>query len=82
LTQKTLKVPRITTYDLLGDESLKALLVHTMKTSITPYQRYLVDGMLPAEPTEAKAFKRNEEKYTLVDGKLFRHGYTHPSSLM
>jgi len=77
MTQETLKVPRITTYGLLGDDSLEVLQVDTTETWITPYQRYLADGLLPAEPTEAKAVKRNAGKYTLIDGKLFYHGYTH-----
>jgi len=45
---------------------------------MTPYQRYLGDGMLLVEPAEAKAVKRNAGRYTLADRKLFRHGYTHP----
>jgi len=78
LTQETLKVPSVTTYGLLGDEFLEVLQVDTIVTWITPYQRYLTDGLLLAEPTEAKAVKRNVGMYTLIDGKLFRHGYTHP----
>jgi len=27
---------------------------------------------------EAKIVKRNERRYTLIDGNIFRHGYTHP----
>jgi len=77
LTQETLEVPRITTYDVVEDDPLEVLQVNVVETWITPYQRYLADGLLPAEPTEAKAIKRNAGKYTLVDGKLFRHGYTH-----
>jgi len=42
---------------------------------MTPYRRYLVDGILLLEPTEAKVVK----KYTLIDWDLFRHGYTHPT---
>ncbi|XP_068463107.1 uncharacterized protein [Phaseolus vulgaris] len=45
---------------------------------MTPYQYYLADGMLLVEPTEARVVKRNTGRYTPVDGKLFRHGYTHP----
>ena len=45
---------------------------------MTPYQRYLADGILPLEPTEARKIKKNLNKYTLIDGKLFRHGFTHP----
>jgi len=78
MTQETLKVPRITTYGLLGDESLEVLQVDTTETWITPYQCYLADGLLPVEPTEAKVVKMNARKYTLIDGKLFHHGYTHP----
>jgi len=45
---------------------------------MTPYRRYLAAGLLPAEPTEAKIIKKNADKYTSVDGNLFRHGYNHP----
>jgi len=76
--QETLKVPKINTYGLSGEESLEVLQVDAVETWMTPYQCYLADGMLPVEPAEAKAIKRNTRSYTLVDGKLFRHGYTHP----
>ena len=44
---------------------------------MTPYQHYLADGILPLEPREARKIKKNSSKYTLIDGKLFRHGFTH-----
>jgi len=44
---------------------------------MTPYRHYLVDGILPLESTEARVIKKNLSRYTLVDGNLFRHGYTH-----
>ena len=78
MTQETLKVPKITTYGSLRDEFLKVLQVDTKQTWITPYEHYLADGLLPVEPMEAKMVKRNARQYTLVDGKIFRHGYTHP----
>jgi len=43
-----------------------------------PYKRYLTDGILSLEPTEARKIKKNSTKYTLIDGELFRHGFTHP----
>jgi len=46
---------------------------------MTPYRRYLADGVLLAEPEEGKKVKRNATRYTPVDGVLFRHGFTHPS---
>jgi len=45
---------------------------------MTPYQCYLADGVLPLEPTEVRKIKKYSSKYTLIDGKLFRHGFTHP----
>ena len=45
---------------------------------MTPYRHYLSDGVLPLEPTEARVVKKNSSRYTLVDGNLFIHGYTHP----
>ena len=45
---------------------------------MTPYGRYLVDGLLPLEPTKARVVKKKVNRYTLVDGKLFRHDYAHP----
>jgi len=77
MIQETLKVPRITTHGLLGDEFLEVLQVDTAETWITLYKCYLTDGLLPAKPTEANIFKGNAGWYTLIDGNLFRHGYTH-----
>jgi len=45
---------------------------------MTPNQRYLADEIIPLELTEARKIKKNLSKYTLIDGKLFRHGFTHP----
>jgi len=78
MIQETLKVPRITTYGLLGDEFLGVMQVDTIANWITPYKRYLANGLLQDEPMEAKIFKRNAGRYTLIDGNLFRHNYTHP----
>ena len=45
---------------------------------MTPYKRYMADGILPLEPTEARKINKNSTKYTLIDEELFRHGFTHP----
>jgi len=78
LTQEPLRVPKISAYNLLGGGSSDVCLVNIGETWMTPYRHYLANGLLPQEPTEAKIFKKNTCKYTLVDGKLFRHGYNHP----
>jgi len=44
---------------------------------MTPYNRYLANGILPLKHTEARKIKKNLTKYTLIDGELFRHGFTH-----
>jgi len=46
-------------------------------TWMTPYKCYLADGILPVEPEEGKKIKKNSAKYTLLDGELFRHSFTH-----
>jgi len=45
---------------------------------MTPYRWYLADVILLVQLEEGKKIKRNSAKYTLVDGELFRHGFTHP----
>ena len=45
---------------------------------MTTYKRYLANGILPLEPTEARKIKKNSTKYTLVDEELFKHRFTHP----
>ncbi|XP_068474796.1 uncharacterized protein [Phaseolus vulgaris] len=77
LTQETLKTPRISAYPVFGEESLQVCLVERGETWMTPYKRYLADGILPLEPTEARKIKKNLSKYTFIDGELFRHGFAH-----
>jgi len=59
-------------------ESLDVIRFDIGETWMTPYRRYLADGMLLTEPAKAKTIKKNATMYTLIDGKLFKHGYTHP----
>ena len=79
LAQETLKTPRISTYALPGEESMQVCLVEGGETWMTPYRRYLADGILPLELVETRVDKKNSSRYTLIDGNLFRHGFTHPS---
>jgi len=78
LSQETLKTPIISTYLVSREKSLHVFLVEGDETWMTPYKHYLADGILPLEPTEARKIKKNLSKYTLIDEKLFRHGFTHP----
>ena len=78
LTHETLKTPRISIYPVVGEIGSQVHQVESGETWITAYQRYLADNVLPLEPADARKVKKNSSKYTLIDGKLFRHGFTHP----
>ncbi|XP_068474966.1 uncharacterized protein [Phaseolus vulgaris] len=80
LSQETVRAPCISTYVASPDEEkgVQVCALEEGDTWMTPYRRYLADGILPAEPEEGKKTKRNAARYTLVDGILFRHGFTHP----
>jgi len=65
-------------YPDVGERSSQVYQIETEETWMTPHQRYLAYEILPLEPTEARKIKKNLSKYTLIDGKLFRHGFTHP----
>ena len=74
------KTPHISTYADTpeGGRHAQICALAVGDTWMTPYRRYLADGALPAESEEGKKVKRNAARYTLVDGVLFRHGFTHP----
>ena len=57
LTQETLKTHRISTYALSGEGLMQVCLVEGGKTWMTPYQRYLEDGILPNKTSSTKCFK-------------------------
>ena len=78
LTQETLRAPRMRARPMRSDEVMEVGATGRADTWITPYQRYLADGVLPLEPTEAKRIKKSSSKFTLIDGNLFRFGFTHP----
>jgi len=78
LTHETLRVSKISFYGLSGEESLEVLQLAVVETWMMPYQRYLTNGILPLEHVEARVVKRNAGRYTLMDEKRFRHGYSHP----
>jgi len=78
VTQETLRTPSVSAYPVVEGEPMQICIVEEGDTWMTPYRRYLADGILSLESAEAKKIKRNSSKYTLVDGDLFRHGFTHP----
>jgi len=49
-----------------------------MDTWMTPYVLYLANSILPTDVDRAKVIRRNARRYTMIDGHLFRNGYSHP----
>ncbi|GMH25591.1 hypothetical protein Nepgr_027434 [Nepenthes gracilis] len=47
-------------------------------TWMTAYLRYLADGILPEDPVEAKKVKKTAGWYAIVDGRLYRRGFSTP----
>ncbi|XP_068503908.1 uncharacterized protein [Phaseolus vulgaris] len=78
LTQETMKTPRISRYPVAGEIEPQVHQVESGETWMKAYQRYLADEVLPLDSAEAQKIKKNSSKYTLIDGKLFRHRFTHP----
>ena len=80
LTQEMARGPSISVYSTSPREGdfMQVCTLEEGDTWMTPYRRYLADGILPAEPEESKKVKRNSARYTLVDGMLLSHGFTHP----
>ena len=78
LSQETLRMPRVRAHPVGEIKMTQVCAVHEPDTWITPYQRYMTDGVLPMDPTEARKVKKNSNKFTLIDGELYRFGFTHP----
>ena len=72
-----MKTPRISRYPIVGVVMSQVHHVEEGATWMTTYQHYLTDEILPLDPAEARKVKKNSSKYTLIDGRLFMHGFTH-----
>ena len=78
LTQETLRTPRVRVRTAEEVRTTQVCAIHEPDTWITPYQRYLADGVLLMDSTEARMMKKSSSKFTLIDGELYRFGFTHP----
>ncbi|XP_068461636.1 uncharacterized protein [Phaseolus vulgaris] len=54
LSQETLRTPRVRAHPVGEAKMTQVCAVHEPDTWITPYQRYMADGVLPMDPTEAR----------------------------
>ncbi|XP_068466339.1 uncharacterized protein [Phaseolus vulgaris] len=68
LSQETLRTPRIRAFPVGEIKMTQVCAVHELDTWITPYQRYMADGVLPMDPTEARKSGTHETPFSLVYG--------------
>jgi len=61
LIQDTTRAPSISTYVTSpeGEKGVHVCALEEGDTWMTPYRRYIADGILPAEPGEGKKIKKN-----------------------
>ena len=69
MTQETLKTPRVRAHPAGVTKMTQVCAIHDPDTWITPYQRYMVDGVLPMDSTEARKINKNSSRFTLIDGE-------------
>jgi hypothetical protein len=43
-----------------------------------PIKEYIEEGKLSDDPTEAKTIKRRACKHTIIEGRLFKRGFSTP----
>ena len=65
LTQGTVRTPSVSIYPISpgGKDPMQVCILEEGDTWMTPYRRYLVDGILPVEPEEGKKIKRNFARF-------------------
>ncbi|XP_068492117.1 uncharacterized protein [Phaseolus vulgaris] len=70
LSQDTARAPCISTYAASPEEGkgVQVCALEEGDTWMTPYRRYLADGILPAEPEEGKKIKRNATRLEKAKG--------------
>jgi len=78
LTQETLRTSRVRARPAEEVKTMQVCAIHEPDTWITPYQHYMADGVLPMDSTEARKIKKSSSKFILINGELYRFGFTHP----
>jgi len=72
--RETLISPRVDTR-----EKYQIMEVQMIEESwMTPLKSYLADDQLPEDADEARRIKKSSSRYTLIDGNLFRYGFSRP----
>jgi len=74
--KETLTLPRVDSSSEIRIMSLNR--ISQSESWINPIRSYIADGTLPDNAEEAQRVKRSSSHYTLVDGHLFRLGFSRP----
>ncbi|GMH04408.1 hypothetical protein Nepgr_006247 [Nepenthes gracilis] len=62
----------------IEDPEPKVMQVSSANNWMTPYLGYLSNGTLPEDINEAKRVKKMAGWYTIMDGQLYRRGFSAP----
>ncbi len=52
--------------------------VNSEASWMTPFMEYLKNDILPKAPEEAKRVKMRAARFVIIDGALYRRGYSEP----
>ena len=68
----------LSTPSITEPEQEDVCMINSEPTWMTPIIRYLETGILPKERTKAKKLMYQIPRYTVVEGRLYRRGYSMP----
>ena len=74
--KETLTTPRVNSSS--GFEVMTLGSVSPSQSWMTPIKAFLADGILPTDAVEAQRLKKCSARFTLIDGHLFRFGFSRP----
>lgn len=64
--------------NLLSIEGLDVSYIQSKGSSMDPIVTYIRDGTLPANPLEAKKVKVRLSRFTILNDKLYKRGFSQP----
>jgi len=74
--KETLTTPRVSSSNNFRIMTLNG--TPTPESWMTSIKAFLADGVLPIDAVEAQRIKKSSSRYTLIDGHLFRFGFSRP----
>ena len=75
-TLNIVPVERLSMPSIQVEETI--MVIQMVDTWMAPYIEYLTQGVLPTDRNKARTLRRQAARYILVDGILYRRGYSMP----